>query len=170
MLSPDLATGPYHRVLNPIMADGYMLHFTVESTFGSFEVTGLGALRKLVRELSAIAELKKIKNTEAWGKQVKNSATGSLQFVGKMITSPVDTVSGLPKGVYKGVENAKTAATTSKDPSQDSTAKTVLLQSGLDIRSVITHRFAYREFEEAFNVMRSGNSGKVILSWEELIG
>jgi threonine 3-dehydrogenase len=45
---------------------------------------------------------------------------------------------------------------------------TVLLQSGLDIRPVITHRFSYREFAEAFQVMRSGNSGKVILNWEEL--
>jgi threonine 3-dehydrogenase len=47
---------------------------------------------------------------------------------------------------------------------------TVLLQSGLDIRPVITHRYSYREFEEAFRVMRSGNSGKVILNWEELKG
>src|SRR5262245_50118463 len=46
---------------------------------------------------------------------------------------------------------------------------TVLLQSGLDIRPVITHRYSYREFDEAFRVMRSGNSGKVILNWEELI-
>ncbi len=45
---------------------------------------------------------------------------------------------------------------------------TVLLQSGLDIRPVITHRFSYRDFEEAFGVMRSGNSGKVILNWEDL--
>ena len=44
----------------------------------------------------------------------------------------------------------------------------VLLQSGLDIRPVITHRFSYLDFEEAFRVMRSGNSGKVILNWEEL--
>jgi threonine 3-dehydrogenase len=45
---------------------------------------------------------------------------------------------------------------------------TVMLQSGLDIRPVITHRFAYSEFEQAFQIMRSGNSGKVILTWEEL--
>jgi threonine 3-dehydrogenase len=43
---------------------------------------------------------------------------------------------------------------------------TVLLQSGLSLDPVITHRFDYRDFEEAFRVMRSGNSGKVILSWE----
>jgi threonine 3-dehydrogenase len=45
---------------------------------------------------------------------------------------------------------------------------TVLLQSGLDIRPVITHRFSYRDFQEAFQVMRSGNSGKIILDWEQL--
>jgi threonine 3-dehydrogenase len=46
---------------------------------------------------------------------------------------------------------------------------TVLLQSGLDIMPVITHRFSYKDFEEGFKVMRSGQSGKVILNWEELI-
>ena len=46
---------------------------------------------------------------------------------------------------------------------------TVLLQSGLDILPVITHRFSYRDYEEGFRVMRSGQSGKVILNWEELI-
>jgi threonine 3-dehydrogenase len=43
---------------------------------------------------------------------------------------------------------------------------TVMLESGLDIRPVITHRYHYTEFEEAFSVMASGNSGKVILSWD----
>lgn len=46
---------------------------------------------------------------------------------------------------------------------------TVLLQSGLDIRPVITHRYSYKDFEEGFRVMRSAQSGKVILNWEELI-
>jgi threonine 3-dehydrogenase len=44
---------------------------------------------------------------------------------------------------------------------------TVMLQSGLDIRPVITHRFAYTEFEEGFGVARSGQSGKVILDWTD---
>lgn len=43
---------------------------------------------------------------------------------------------------------------------------TVMLQSGLDISGVITHRFSYRDYQEAFTVMRSGNSGKIILDWE----
>ena len=42
---------------------------------------------------------------------------------------------------------------------------TVMLQSGLDICPVITHRLHYAEFEKGFEVMRQGNAGKVILSW-----
>jgi threonine 3-dehydrogenase len=45
---------------------------------------------------------------------------------------------------------------------------TVLLQSGLDIMPVITHRLSCKDYEQAFQVMRSANSGKVILNWEEL--
>jgi threonine 3-dehydrogenase len=44
----------------------------------------------------------------------------------------------------------------------------VLVQAGLDIKPVITHRFSYRDFEEGFAVAASGESGKVILDWTEL--
>jgi threonine 3-dehydrogenase len=44
---------------------------------------------------------------------------------------------------------------------------TVMLQSGLDIRPIITHRFPYTEYERGFEIMRSGNSGKVVLTWVE---
>jgi threonine 3-dehydrogenase len=42
---------------------------------------------------------------------------------------------------------------------------TVMLESGLDIAPVITHRFHHTEFERAFEVMKSGRSGRVILDW-----
>src|SRR5262249_22106770 len=45
---------------------------------------------------------------------------------------------------------------------------TVLVESGLDIKPVITHRFSYRDFEDAFAVAHSGQSGKVILDWTQL--
>lgn len=41
----------------------------------------------------------------------------------------------------------------------------VLVQSGLDIAPVITHRFGFRDFEAAFAAARSGDSGKVIMDW-----
>jgi threonine 3-dehydrogenase len=42
---------------------------------------------------------------------------------------------------------------------------TVMLESGVDIKPVITHRFAYHEFQSGFDAMISGKAGKVILDW-----
>jgi threonine 3-dehydrogenase len=44
---------------------------------------------------------------------------------------------------------------------------TMLIQKGLDITPVITHRFHYTEYVKGFEVMASGKSGKVILDWAE---
>jgi len=40
-----------------------------------------------------------------------------------------------------------------------------MLENGLDLRKVITHRFKVADFREGFEVMRSGASGKVVLDW-----
>jgi len=44
----------------------------------------------------------------------------------------------------------------------------VMLDSGLDISPVITHRYAYSDFEQGFAAMISGNTGKVVLDWTSL--
>jgi threonine 3-dehydrogenase len=44
----------------------------------------------------------------------------------------------------------------------------VLLESGLDIKPVITHRFRWNEFAKGFAAMKAGDSGKVILDWREV--
>jgi threonine 3-dehydrogenase len=43
---------------------------------------------------------------------------------------------------------------------------TAMIQSGLDISPVITHRMPITEFQTGFDLMRSGKSGKIILSWD----
>jgi len=40
-----------------------------------------------------------------------------------------------------------------------------MLQSGLDLKPVITHRLPIAEFQRGFEIMGSGQSGKVILDW-----
>jgi threonine 3-dehydrogenase len=44
---------------------------------------------------------------------------------------------------------------------------TVMLESGLDIKPVITHRLPWHEYEKGLEAMKSGNSGKVILDWRQ---
>jgi threonine 3-dehydrogenase len=47
-------------------------------------------------------------------------------------------------------------------------AMTVMLQSGLDISPVITHRFSHRDHDEAFATAASGRAGKVLLDWTDI--
>jgi threonine 3-dehydrogenase len=43
----------------------------------------------------------------------------------------------------------------------------MMVQSGLPLEKMITHRYDFEDYQEGFDVMRSGNSGKVILNWEK---
>jgi threonine 3-dehydrogenase len=43
-----------------------------------------------------------------------------------------------------------------------------MLESGVDISPVITHRFAYSDFQQGFDAMISGQTGKVVLDWTNL--
>jgi threonine 3-dehydrogenase len=43
-----------------------------------------------------------------------------------------------------------------------------MLQSGLDVRPVITHRLGVNDYIEGFEIMNSGRSGKVVLDWAAL--
>jgi threonine 3-dehydrogenase len=44
---------------------------------------------------------------------------------------------------------------------------TVMLQSGLDLGPIVTHRYHFTDFQKGFDAMRSGQSGKVVLTWKE---
>jgi threonine 3-dehydrogenase len=41
-----------------------------------------------------------------------------------------------------------------------------MLESGLDLSPILTHSYHVDDFQEAFDVMRSGQSGKVVLDWQ----
>lgn len=42
----------------------------------------------------------------------------------------------------------------------------VLIESGLDISAVITHRLDYKDFQTGFDAMNAGRASKVILNWQ----
>lgn len=44
-----------------------------------------------------------------------------------------------------------------------------MVDAGLDISPVVTHRFSFVDFEDAFELARSGRSGKVILEWRDAL-
>jgi len=126
-LPPAVAAGPDFKVNDPVVADGYMYKFTVTSTYGPFEVTGTGALRKLEKEIWAIGQLKNVTRSEAFLKSLKDQAGKPLVFAKDVITNPVDTLTGIPKGVGRLFGNIVTSVTTTRNPNQESRVSEVLL-------------------------------------------
>jgi hypothetical protein len=106
ILPADKVAGEHYKIRETVQSSGYMDHFTVDSDYGVFEVTGDAALRKLLREIAAMEALNKIKSTTAFGKALAASAKKPIQFVGNLVTEPVDTVSSIPTGVGRLFSNA----------------------------------------------------------------
>jgi len=129
ILPPQLLSGPHHRVRDVVVSYGYMHHYVVDSDFGTFEVTGDMALRKLIREIGAIAELREVKKGEAYLDGLKKAASQPLEFGANMLTDPVDTVSGIPKGVARLFSNVKTGLTTEARPGEDGKVEQALAVS-----------------------------------------
>jgi hypothetical protein len=127
VLAPSVAAGPDYTVTEPVVADGYLYHFKVKSTYGAFDVTGTGALRKLAREIWAIGQLKQVTKSEVFLKSLKDQAGKPIVFAKEVVTKPGETLIGVPKGVGRLFNNATTALTSTRDPSQDSAAKELLL-------------------------------------------
>ncbi len=129
ILPPQLLSGPHHRVRDAVVSYGYMHHFVVDSDFGVFEVTGHMALRKLVREIGAIAQLREVKKSDAYLQGLKHAASQPIEFGANLLTDPVDTVSGIPKGVARLFGNVKTGLTTTAGPGEDSKVEQALAVS-----------------------------------------
>lgn len=127
VLPPAVAAGPDYTVTDPVVADGYMYQFKVKSPYGPYDVTGTGALRKLEHEIWAIGQLRQITKSEAFLKSLKDQAGKPIVFAKDVVTKPGETLVGIPKGVGRLFSNATTAISSTRDPSQDSAAKEILL-------------------------------------------
>ena len=129
ILWPAAVKGQYYRIQDAVPTDGYTDRWTLKSDFGDFDVVGDGALRKLLGEINAIAELKKVSKTKEFVKGLGGAAKAPLSFVKSLAMHPVDTVTGIPKGAYAIVETAAASATNTRDTGQDSRAAELLKMS-----------------------------------------
>ena len=129
VLPSELISGPHFRVRDNVVTYGYMHTYVVDSDYGVFEVTGDLALRKLIREIAAIAALRDIKKSDAYLSGLKNAAAQPVEFGVNLITDPVDTVSGIPQGVARLFGNVRTGLTTKASTGEDSKVEQALAVS-----------------------------------------
>jgi hypothetical protein len=127
ILPADQIKGDHYKVHKEVIFEGYMDTFKVDSDYGAFEVTGDGALRKLLKEIKAITVLKEIGKTKAFTEALADAAKKPFQFAGNLITKPVETVSSVPKGVASIFESAYAGVTTKSQAGEDSQVESLLL-------------------------------------------
>ncbi len=73
LLPVELVSGPHHRVVDPVVNDGFTNHYLIHSDFGVYETVGLDMTRTRVQEINAIGALRQIKKTEAYRKGFQRS-------------------------------------------------------------------------------------------------
>ena len=99
LLPPELVAGSNFHVLAPVQGDGLMYHFVIASSFGEFKAYGHTALAIRVQELAALGELAKKSDVELVAGGVSRGIEGEVQTGVKVLTHPVSTVAGIPKGI-----------------------------------------------------------------------
>jgi threonine 3-dehydrogenase len=134
----------------------------------------LGATRAVnVTAASLDAVMKDLGMTEGFdvGMEMSGNATALRSLLAAMNNGGRVAVLGIPPGevsvdwneiIFKGLI---VKGIYGREMFESWYKMVAMLQSGLDVSAVLTHRFPAAEFEKAFEVMRSGNSGKVILEW-----
>ncbi len=101
ILPPDLLKGTHHQVDETVTNDGFLNSYTIHSEFGDVSVTSTAKLRKYIREIAAVAEMKKIQGSEEFSKGMKEKAGAVVEGAGDLIKDPVGTVSESLSGVGK---------------------------------------------------------------------
>jgi hypothetical protein len=101
ILSPNLLEGKDFWLDRRVVSYGLNNRYTINSHFGKFEANGEGMLIIREHEIEAIGGLREIKKTKAFGKAFKKAATSPLKGAQALITDPVATVKGVPKGIGK---------------------------------------------------------------------
>lgn len=126
VLPANPISGPHYRVQDRVAADGYMCRFTVNSDYGTFTATGEYALRKLIKEIQAIAALKKVDSGQAVLAGVKDKSKETLEFGANLVTDPAGTLTSVPKGVAKLFNNISSGLQNPRDPGRNPMAQDLL--------------------------------------------
>lgn len=101
ILPPEMVKGQFHVVDPIVRQQGYYNLYTLKSDFGDFAPVGDAMLQKTINEIKAIAELKKRSSIDAGVAAGVDSVVNPLQGLYRLVTSPLKSLKGVPRGVYR---------------------------------------------------------------------
>ena len=102
LLPPDLRKSDYHEVVGGARPAGWWFRYTVNSPFGVFDALGEDMLRIRVHEAQALAKMEKdMSRPVAFGSKIFDTVMSPFKFLWRLITEPVETLTGVPKGIKR---------------------------------------------------------------------
>ncbi len=100
VLPPELLDGEHHSVDDLVRSDGYLNYYTITSDYGEFEAASTATLRIRIIEIGALAELDELSKTEVFIKAAADAGiVAPLKTINQIATHPVETVTGIPRGI-----------------------------------------------------------------------
>jgi hypothetical protein len=133
IVSADLMQGPHYRIAATVQTYDFLNDFIVSSDYGLFGAPSDAMLRRLLREIPAIASLRQISTSDAYLNAVQQAALGSVRGVESLVTQPVQTLQNVPTAIFdifsRAGEAIDTAASGQKTAYEDSGAAQLLQMS-----------------------------------------
>jgi hypothetical protein len=100
VVPPALLRGPHYQLGTTVRTFAFMNQYSVTSDYGPFSPPSDARLRRLVREIAAIAELQKIHQSDAFTQATVAAGKGVVQGAQNLINDPVGTIGAVPEAVF----------------------------------------------------------------------
>ncbi len=104
ILKPEVLAGPHHKVREEVHTYSGENWYVIDSDVGMFEVSGNVMLQHRIAEIYAILKLREISKSKTYGDALKAAAKSPFVMAKNLIENPVDTITAVPKGVFKFVK------------------------------------------------------------------
>jgi hypothetical protein len=101
ILKPDFLAGDGFTVQDEVPTSTGRNRYLITSEYGEFEADGNIMLERRIREVAAIRKLKEVSRTDGYKKALKAAAASPLVVAKDVVTRPVSTITGIPKGLFK---------------------------------------------------------------------
>jgi hypothetical protein len=154
----ELLKGSRFQVDERVPTTDFLAQFTIRSDFGTFEAHGREMLRIRVAEVAALEQLEAMSKTETFAKALGSSAMRPVRAAEQIVTKPVETVKGIPKGVERlfgrvqlGAESLWSATTTSDKSAEDRTEEVARRVGGIS-RDVLGYEQERRQLAKSLKV------------------
>ncbi len=125
-LPKGLYKSPFHKAEENIPTKGFTNKYRLKSKYGNYRLRGNFMLSKRVNEIHAISRLKKMKRSEAFAQGVENAAKAPFSIASDFINDPVDTITGVPKGIWRFLGNVGEMAKGGRSKHEESVTKELI--------------------------------------------